>query len=113
MSTDLHPKTQNSQAPSNPRYYRGARWWKLGLLVIGAVVVVAIAATFISGAVSPSESGPRLTHTIARGDLVVSVTEQGTLESSNNTELKCKVRRHQSANHEYPYLAGHTRTIQG
>jgi len=33
-----------------------------------------------------------LTHTISRGDLVVSVTEQGMLESSNNTEVKCKVR---------------------
>ncbi len=32
------------------------------------------------------------THTIARGDLLVTVTEQGTLESSNNTEIKCKVR---------------------
>ena len=33
-----------------------------------------------------------LTHEIRRGRLVVSVTEQGTLESSNNTEIKCKVR---------------------
>ena len=33
-----------------------------------------------------------LTHTITRGDLIVTVTEQGTLESSDNTEIKCKVR---------------------
>lgn len=32
------------------------------------------------------------THTISRGQLVVSVTEQGTLESANNTEIKCRVR---------------------
>ena len=32
------------------------------------------------------------THTITRGDLLVTVTEQGTLESSNNLEIKCKVR---------------------
>lgn len=56
------------------------------------MAVVAIAATFIPGAMSPRESGPTLTHTITRTDLVVSVTEQGTLESSNNTEIKCKVR---------------------
>ncbi len=31
-------------------------------------------------------------HTIQRGELVASVTEQGTLESSNNTEIKCRVR---------------------
>jgi multidrug efflux pump subunit AcrA (membrane-fusion protein) len=29
---------------------------------------------------------------ITRGDLIVSVTEQGTLESADNTEIKCKVR---------------------
>jgi len=92
MSTDLLQEKQNSQARSNPQDSTGARWWKRGLLVIGAVVMVAIAATFISGTISPPESDPRLTHKIARGDLVVSVTEQGTLESSNNTELKCKVR---------------------
>lgn len=32
------------------------------------------------------------THIIGRGELVVSVTEQGTLESANNTEIKCRVR---------------------
>jgi len=92
MSTDMHPKTQNSKARGKPQDSPGARWWKRGLLAIAVVAVVAIAATFIPGAMSDRESGPTLTHTIARGDLVVSVTEQGTLESSNNTELKCKVR---------------------
>lgn len=33
-----------------------------------------------------------MTHTATRGDLVVTVTEQGTLESSKNTEIKCQVR---------------------
>lgn len=92
MSTDMLPKTQNSQVRSKHQDSPGARWPKRGLLAIAAVAVVAIVATFIPGAMSDRESGPTLTHTIARGDLVVSVTEQGTLESSNNTELKCKVR---------------------
>ena len=39
---------------------------------------------------STLESVP--SHTISRGELVVSVTEQGTLESANNTEIKCRVR---------------------
>jgi multidrug efflux pump subunit AcrA (membrane-fusion protein) len=55
-------------------------------------VVIAIAVTFVPSAISQRQTGPTLTHKIARGDLVVSVTEQGTLESSNNTEIKCKVR---------------------
>jgi multidrug efflux pump subunit AcrA (membrane-fusion protein) len=61
-------------------------------LAIAAVAVLGIAVTFVPGAMSSEESGPQLTHTITRNDLVVSVTEQGTLESSNNTEIKCKVR---------------------
>ncbi len=32
------------------------------------------------------------THKVTRGELLVTVTEQGTLESSNNLEIKCKVR---------------------
>ncbi|MGB7329728.1 MAG: hypothetical protein WBD31_32940, partial [Rubripirellula sp.] len=31
-------------------------------------------------------------HTVTRGELLVSITELGTLESSNNTEVKCRVR---------------------
>ncbi|MBW8039796.1 MAG: hypothetical protein FVQ85_07335 [Planctomycetes bacterium] len=98
MSTDVLPETQSHPQPPRPQQRSGrqdspgARWWKRSLLTIGAVVVVAIAGTFISGAMSERESGPKLTYTITRGDLVVSVTEQGTLESSNNAEIKCKVR---------------------
>ena len=41
---------------------------------------------------SDADNKKLLTHTVSRGRLTVSVTEQGTLESSNNTEIKCKVR---------------------
>jgi len=104
MSTDVlpgtlsHAETQSPSQPrgsqhrSNPQDSRGGRWWKLGLLAIGVVAVVGSGAALIPGAISSRETGPKLTHTITRGDLVVSVTEQGTLESSNNTEIKCKVR---------------------
>ena len=50
------------------------------------------AATLIPGAKVSSEIDPKLAHTIERGNLLVTVTEQGTLESSDNTEIKCKVR---------------------
>jgi len=97
MSTDILPETQNlseiqsSQARGNPQGSAGAQRWKRGLLMIAAIAVVAIAAAFIHGAMSPRESGPKLTHTITRGDLLVTVTEQGTLESSSNLEIRCKV----------------------
>ena len=55
-----------------------------------AVLGAAVGAAFWP---SGSDQGREyLTHTIQRGSLTVSVTEQGTLESSNNTEIKCKVR---------------------
>lgn len=91
MPTNMLPKRQGSQARSHPQDSPGTRRWKRGLLTIAAVAVVAIAAAFIYGAMSPQESGPKLTHTITRGDLVVTVIEQGTLESSSNLEIRCKV----------------------
>lgn len=104
MSADVLPESQSrAEAQSHlqprglqqgtpPQDSRRGRWWKRGLLAVAAIGVVGIAATLIRGATSARKSGPKLTYTIARGELVVTVTEQGTLESSNNTEIKCKVR---------------------
>jgi HlyD family secretion protein len=99
MTTDVlpetlpGPETQRTQGRSTPaKPDPQGRWWKRSLLTIGVVAVAAIAATFVPKAISLPESGPKLTHTIARGNLIVTVTEQGTLESSNNTEIKCRVR---------------------
>ena len=41
---------------------------------------------------------PTHAHTIGRGDVVVTLTEQGTLESSNNTVIKCRVRGSSTVN---------------
>lgn len=62
----------------------------ISLLVFIAIVGgLAILLLDIGGV---SVSGPQLTHTVSSGDLLVSVTEQGTLESANNTEIKCQIR---------------------
>lgn len=63
-----------------------------GAAAIGAVLILAAVAAVIFVPSSADDSSAILTHKIARADLTVSVTEQGTLESSNNTEVKCKVR---------------------
>jgi len=68
------------------------RWWKRTLLVIVVVAVVVSATALISGDDSSREIGPELTHITTRGELIVTITEQGTLESSDNTEIKCRVR---------------------
>ena len=57
------------------------------LLTTASVAAIALlpdsdAATTPSGSI----------HEATRGELLVTVTEQGTLESSNNTEIKCRVR---------------------
>ena len=62
------------------------------LLVAGAIAGVGAAALWMPRAESSQQIGPVLTHTITRGDLSFAVTEQGTLESAENTEIKCRVR---------------------
>ena len=98
MSTDMLPVAQSRPQPPSAQHGgdgRGSsrgRWRTLGLSAIGVVAVAASVATLIPGAGSSRQIGPVLTHTITRGDLIVTVTEQGTLESSENSEIKCKVR---------------------
>ena len=61
-------------------------------MVIGVVVIIGAAAAVALIPGSATDNNPVLMHTISRNNMTVSVTEQGTLESSNNTEVKCKVR---------------------
>lgn len=83
MSTDAGRRKVNG---------RKGKGLRRGLIAaVGAVVVIVIV-LLKSGAISGGKSQEMLTHTIERGDLVVTVVEQGTLESSNNTEIECKVR---------------------
>ncbi len=75
---------------------RFARWFWPGMFV--AILVAAGAGAYAFGgdylkaAFAKKKDDAKLTHRIARGNLLVTVTEQGTLESSDNTEIKCKVR---------------------
>lgn len=61
-------------------------------MVLGMIAVMGAAAAAAFWPGSSDRTRSFLTHTLRRGTLTVSVTEQGTLESSNNTEIKCKVR---------------------
>jgi len=57
------------------------------LLVVGGIVALGAAGSFFAERGPREATGPRLTHTIARGELVVTVIEEGVLESSENTEI--------------------------
>jgi HlyD family secretion protein len=91
MSTEVLAESQNPQQHSNQDSSSG-RWWKRTLLAIAVVAVVASVATLVPSAGSSSEISPELIHKITRGELIVTITEQGTIESADNTEIKCRVR---------------------
>lgn len=89
ISHSTHPHQRNDRsAPSR----RISVIWPL--LLIAGVLFGGVwwSAPYWNVERGPSIADSTLLHTITRGDLVVSVVEQGTLESSDNTELKCKVR---------------------
>ncbi|TWU40476.1 efflux RND transporter periplasmic adaptor subunit [Novipirellula artificiosorum] len=60
-------------------------------MIAGLLLIVAATAFFLNRETPQTAADASLTHRITRGDMRVSVTEQGTLESSNNTEIRCKV----------------------
>jgi HlyD family secretion protein len=94
--TPLHtPGHGVPRLDSAPRAYEkplASRWRQRVLLAIGGVAVVAALAVLIRGFTPSPDLGPKLTHSIMRGDLRVTAIEPGTLESSDNKEIKCKVR---------------------
>lgn len=73
---------------------------KNGSVVLKLVFLVALLGIIAIGVRTFSEAGSNvgtlttevLTHTVGRQALTVSITEQGTLESRENVEVKCKVR---------------------
>ena len=65
----------------------------LGLLVTVGLAMVAAAASFYRGAATAVDPDlVRETRTVTRGELLVSVNQKGTLESSRNVEIKCEIR---------------------
>lgn len=59
---------------------------------VALVAILGAAAPLVSSSLQPSKVENILTHTVTRGRLDVSVSEDGTLESSSNIEIKCKVK---------------------
>ncbi len=64
----------------------------VGLVATGGLLSAAVfgANRYLSGWNRP-EITTQLTHTVSRGDLVVTVTEDGNLESAKNVDIKCQV----------------------
>ncbi|MCP4172234.1 MAG: hypothetical protein GY758_15830 [Fuerstiella sp.] len=90
--TQKHSKRGGQQFGDDGHDASGSRSWGGGMLAISIVTMLAAATFWLRGAISDGGIVPPLTHTMTRGTLVVGVTEQGTLESSRNTEIKCRIR---------------------
>ena len=93
MSVDVarQSPSQPSDAPAARPSMTGRRW-KLTLTAGLMIIAAAIAFTLWPKKSNSAVGGTRLTHTVRRGDLEVTVREAGILESGENTEIKCKVR---------------------
>ncbi len=92
MSTDARPNTPPARQRRARQDKSRGRWRKRAWLALGLVAVGVSAGLLIPDVGSSQDNAPRLTHTVKRGDLIVTVIEQGALESAVNTEIKCKVR---------------------
>ena len=92
-TTEFHeahrPDTRRSVSPP-PAH----RW--LGRL-LGLVIVVAMLSVAVFGASrylpqwKQQSNTAKLLHTVQRGDLIITVTEDGNLESASNVDIKCQV----------------------
>ncbi len=77
---------------SNKTALKSRLVWQ-SLVAILLLVGLVIAASSMMDAASPARSSEAmLTYFVKRGDLRITVIEQGGLESAENTEIKCKVR---------------------
>ena len=89
QSTDGNEMTAGRRSRSSS----SGLWWKLLLLALVLAGGWFLVTKMFSGPSGTAiELDKLLTHKITCGDLKVTVTEQGTLESGENTEIKCKVR---------------------
>ncbi|MCP4786614.1 MAG: HlyD family efflux transporter periplasmic adaptor subunit [Fuerstiella sp.] len=90
--THSQPKSERTQRGGDGQDSSHGRLWKLCLLAIASLSVLVLGTAFVWVSMGSQKSAPALTHAIMRGTLMVTVTEQGTLESSRNTEIKCEIR---------------------
>jgi HlyD family secretion protein len=76
---------------ASPRGVAGV-WRRRGVLAFGLLGIVAAGTLALSQLAAENDGRQLLAHAVTRGDLVVSVVEQGTLESSSNREIKCRIK---------------------
>ncbi len=85
------PATHAHSPASGPHRRRIPFGWLIGVgTVLVAVVGIAVIPDATTSSIVQDVSSPP--HVVTRGDLVVTVTEEGVVESARNTEIKCEIR---------------------
>ncbi len=79
-----------SGSPSGPPRRGGNKWLVRGLMLL-VLLGGGLGAIAAISAMSAGEERLVVTSPVAKSDLVITVTEDGTLESAANVELKCEV----------------------
>ncbi len=95
-NSELYGPDQEGQIPPEPLPPSGglSRWLRRLVGLIVGIVLVGGAVYAGSLAFKSADDGPRpsmLTHTVQRGEMLVTVTEDGNVESAKNVEIKCQV----------------------
>ena len=94
VDSAVSPKGARARQPSmDPEDLRRSAWRRkllFGLLIL-AVGGGAVAATSMVGRDLAKPEQPLVFHTVKRGDLPISVTERGNLESQVNEQVMCEV----------------------
>jgi HlyD family secretion protein len=76
-----------SKPPARPR----RRWWVLSTVTIVVLLGVWALSSFVLALVRGDTSQHYLTKRVTKGPLLITVTEDGNVESANNVEVRCQV----------------------
>jgi len=86
MAIDSSPVNPNTPIAAS------STGWRRAAIAMGALAIVASVRPYLTGSGGKEKAGPRDTHVVGRNSLLVTVAADGTLESSNNKEIKCRVK---------------------
>lgn len=93
VTTDDEGPLSFPQAVRPARRSGAGRWLLGGLLILGVIAAAVFSfpklTSFLTSSSQPSKA---MTHTVARGSLMITVTEDGNVESAQNVDVKCKVK---------------------
>jgi multidrug efflux pump subunit AcrA (membrane-fusion protein) len=86
---DLKPWEPPYEAPARRRSW--LKWLMAAAVVAGLAGLAWAGWVVYRAGTQPTSTGPLTTYKVKRGELLVTVTEEGSLESAENVEIKCEV----------------------